>query len=98
MLDLVGVEWQTILWPRFTGSGAAQDHRRHVLDEVLDHDQRARLTAAILALGVRVVLDELSVAGVWPEDLRRVLDALASADDADLDRWAKGLGDLGSGA
>ena len=95
VLDLVGAEWQEVLWPRFTGSGPAQAHRQAVLDEVLGHEARGRLTAALLALGARVVLDELSVAGVWPDDLRRVLDALATADDAELDRWAADLGTLG---
>ena len=55
------------------------------------------LAAAILALGVRVVLDQLSVAGVWPEDLASVLDELANADDAALDRWAGDLGSIGEG-
>ena len=96
VLDLVGAEWQTILWPRLTGSGPAQQHRQQILDEVLRHDARGRLTAAILAVGARAVLDQLSTAAVWPDELASVLDVLASAGDADLDRWAADFGALGT--
>lgn len=90
VIDLVGAEWQGTLWPHFVGSGHAGDARRTVLDDVLGHGARTRLTAVLLSLGVRVVLDRL----VGHPDLAAALDAIAGADDATIDRWAADLGDL----
>jgi len=95
VLDLVGAEWQTVLWPRFTGGGAARAHRQRVLDEILAHHERGRLTAALLALGARVVLDRVADAAPLPDGLTALLDALATADDATIDAWAADLDGLG---
>jgi hypothetical protein len=90
VVDLVGAEWQGTLWPHFMGGGVAGDARRVVLDDVIAHEARTRLTAVLLSLGVRIVLDRL----VDQPDLASALDAIAGADDATIDRWAAHPGDL----
>lgn len=86
-VDLTGAEWQGTLWPHFIGSGDAGEARRRVLDEVLQHGSRSRLTAVLLALGVRVVVDHLAA----HDRLDDALDGVAGADDATIDRWAADL-------
>jgi hypothetical protein len=91
--EIVGAEYPDGpdgLWERFMGQGDARNGRGNVLELIMGEDERDRITAAVVALGARIVLSHLA-GSPFTESL---LNQLRTASDADLDRWAADLEQL----
>jgi hypothetical protein len=72
------------------GQGDSRNGRGNVLELIMGEDEREAISAAIVALGARIVLDHLA-GSAFTESM---LDRLRQATDADLDRWAEDLEEL----